>query len=107
MQTKTLDRTFAALSDPVRRDIVLRLTHQPATVSQIAEPFSMTRPAISKHLRVLRLAGLVQSHPQGRQNWYSVVDGALDDATEWLEEIQQMWSEALTALKSYIEETNT
>lgn len=103
MDSDTLDRTFAALSDPVRRDIILRLIREPATVSQIAEPFAMTRPAISKHLRVLRTAGVVESRIDGRQSWYSVVDGAFDDAHEWLDEIRDMWSEALVSLKKYVE----
>ncbi len=104
MTTATLDRTFSALGDPVRLEIVRRLAAEPATVSQIAEPFDMSRPAISKHLRVLKGAGVVESRTEGRQNWYSVSDGAFDDAVDWLADIQTMWSGALLALKALIEE---
>lgn len=106
METSTLDRTFSALSDPARREIVRRLVREPATVAQIAEPFSMSRPAVSKHLKVLRLAGVVESRTEGRRNWYSIVDGAFDDANEWLEGVQAMWETALTSLKNYVEETS-
>ena len=103
MATGTLDRTFAALSDPVRRDIVLRLAQEPATVGQIAEPFDMSRPAISKHLRVLKTAGVVESRIDGRQSWYSIADGAFDGAHAWLDDIQNMWAGALRSLKNYVE----
>ncbi len=104
MTTLALDRTFSALGDPVRRSIVRDLIRRPATVREISHPYDISRPAVSKHLRVLRDAGIVECERVGRQNWYSVRDGAFDEATEWLDEVQAMWGAALTALKSYVEE---
>lgn len=106
MVTDTLDRTFAALGDPARRSIVLSLAAGPATVREIAEPFSMSRPAISKHLRVLKEAGIVDVRPEGRQNWYSLADHALEAADAWLDEVQDMWATALGSLKQLVEEAN-
>ena len=102
----SIDRTFAALGDPARRSIVLSLASGPATVRNIAEPFDMTRPAISKHLRVLKDAGIVTSETSGRQNWYSLADGALEDAEGWISEVHTMWADALGSLKQFVEEAH-
>ena len=106
MTTATLDRKFAALGDPARRSIVTNLASGPATVRTIAEPFSMSRPAISKHLRVLKEAGIVEVRPEGRQNWYSLTDEAFTEADAWLDEVQDMWAAALGSLKQLVEEAN-
>ncbi|MEZ5175311.1 MAG: metalloregulator ArsR/SmtB family transcription factor [Acidimicrobiia bacterium] len=99
-----LDRTFAALGDPARRTLVRMLSSGPATVKELADPFAMTRPAISKHLRVLKDAGIVTATTRGRQNWYSLESGALAEADSWLAEVQNMWADALGSLKAYVEE---
>ncbi|MCB1247715.1 MAG: winged helix-turn-helix transcriptional regulator [Acidimicrobiia bacterium] len=104
MATGSLDRTFSALGDPVRRSIVQSLLDRPATVGEIADPFEMSRPAVSKHLRVLREAGIVESRAIGRQNWYSVRPDALDEASHWLDGVHAMWATALGSLKDYLEE---
>lgn len=104
MTTMNLDGTFSALGDPVRRSIVQSLLSSPATVRDLAAPFDISRPAVSKHLRVLKEAGIVESQTVGRQNWYTVRPGALDDANEWLDEVQAMWGSALRSLKHYVEE---
>ena len=103
MQT-TLDRTFTALGDPARRAIVRRLAAAPATVSTLAEPFDISRPAVSRHLRVLSEAGIVKNEKSGRERWYSLNPEAFDEAEGWLEEIGETWSEALGALKTLVEE---
>ncbi len=103
MQT-TLDRTFTALGDPVRRRIVQRLANAPATVSALAEPFDITRPAISRHLRVLSDAGIVTNKKSGRERRYSLNPNAFDEAEGWLEEVGETWREALGALKKLVEE---
>ncbi len=100
----TLDRTFAALGDPARRSIVLSLADGPATVREIAAPFDMSRPAISKHLRVLKEAGIVTSKASGRENWYSLSDGAFKNAEGWMTEVHTMWADALGSLKRIVEE---
>jgi DNA-binding transcriptional ArsR family regulator len=100
----TLDRTFAALGDPARRSIVVSLARGPATVRDIAAPFDMSRPAVSKHLRVLKDAGVVTSKASGRENWYSLADGAFEDADGWISEVHTMWADALGSLKRFAEE---
>ena len=75
-----------------------------ATVRDIAEPFDMTRPAISKHLRVLKDAGIVTSETSGRENWYSLADGAFANAEDWISEVHTMWADALGSLKRLVEE---
>jgi DNA-binding transcriptional ArsR family regulator len=102
--TLTLDRTFAALGDPARRSIVLSLASGSATVRDIAAPFDMSRPAISKHLRVLKDAGIVTSETSGRENWYSLADEAFENADEWMSEVHTMWADALGSLKRFVEE---
>jgi DNA-binding transcriptional ArsR family regulator len=99
----TLDRTFAALGDAARRSIVLSLADGPATVREIAAPFEMSRPAISKHLRVLKEAGIVTSEASGRENWYSLADGAFESAEDWISEVHTMWAVALGSLKRFVE----
>jgi DNA-binding transcriptional ArsR family regulator len=106
MTVTMLDRKFAALGDPARRSIVVTLSEGPATVRDIAAPFSMSRPAISKHLRVLKEAGIVESKPDGRQNWYSLTEDAFDATDAWVDEVQTMWATALGALKKLVEEAN-
>ena len=100
----TLDRTFAALGDPARRSIVLALADGSATVRKIAAPFDMSRPAISKHLRVLKEAGIVTSEAVGRENWYSLADGAFESAEDWMSEVHTLWADALGSLKRLVEE---
>ena len=100
-----LDRTFAALADPSRISIVHSLAHGAATVRDIAEPFDMSRPAISKHLKILKDAGIVISRASGRENWYSLADGALEDAEDWISKVHEMWADALGSLKRTVEES--
>ena len=101
-----LDDTFTALSDPARRKLVRRLAQQPQTAGMLAEPFAISRPAVSRHLRVLREAGLVRVTARGRERWYTLDPDGLAGAQQWLEEVQEMWAEALQALKEYVEADN-
>lgn len=100
----TLDRTFTALGDPARRSIVRHLAGGPATVRALAEPFDISRPAVSKHLRVLSDAGIVEHTRSGREHWYSLTPNAFDEAEEWLDEIGDIWQDALGSLKRLAEE---
>ena len=93
-----------ALGDPARRAIVSRLAHGPATVHRLAEPFDISRPAISKHLRVLSDAGIVEHRREGREHWYSLSRGAFDEVEEWIDEVGATWTEALQSLKRLVEE---
>ncbi len=98
-----LDQAFAALSDPARRDLVYRLAAGPQTAGALAEPYDISRPAVSRHLRVLREAGLVTVETHGRERWYSLSPAALNDAQAWLEEVEGMWGAALQSLKRFVE----
>lgn len=70
----------------------------------LAEPFDISRPAISKHLKVLSEAGIVEHRRTGRDHWYALAAGAFDDAEAWIDEISETWKEALGSLKRLIEE---
>lgn len=100
----TLDRTFTALGDPARLNLIEQLAHGPSTVRTLAAPFDISRPAISKHLKVLSDAGVVEHQRLGRENWYSLSPGALDKAEEWMDGIGETWKNALTSLKTLVEE---
>lgn len=98
-----LDQSFAALSDPARRDLVRRLAEGDQTAGMLARPFAISRPAISRHLRVLREAGLVQVRETGRERWYSLDGETLSAIQKWLEEVEDTWAEALQAFKEHVE----
>jgi DNA-binding transcriptional ArsR family regulator len=98
-----LDAIFGALADPTRRRILDRLTRGEATVGELAEPFDMTRPAISKHLDVLERAGLVHRIPDGRVNRCRFDGAPLSDAAALMERYRQYWNGELDALKTYLE----
>ena len=97
-----LDSIFGALSDPTRRAIVRRLASEGATVTELAEPFAMSLPAISKHLRVLQEAGLVSRTKDGRIHRLQLEVGALEDAIGWLEQNRQFWEIKLAALQEFV-----
>lgn len=100
-----LDRTFAALSDSTRRAILGRLARGEATVGELAEPFEVSRPAVSKHLRVLERAGLVQRERDGRVSRCALDGTALREAAEWLNAYRVFWKGRLDALARYVERT--
>jgi DNA-binding transcriptional ArsR family regulator len=97
------EATFSALSDPTRRAVLdlLREGRQPAGV--IAQAFPVSRPAISKHLRLLRKAHLVQERREGRHRFYQLNPGPLKAVDSWLEQYRVFWRTNLTNLKSFVE----
>jgi DNA-binding transcriptional ArsR family regulator len=99
----TLDRTFSALSDPTRRDILERLGRGPATISELAEPFGMSLTGLKKHVRVLEEAELVSTRKVGRARECRLGPGRLEDATEWIEAHRKRWERRLDRLEGYIE----
>ena len=99
----TLNRTFAALSDPTRRAIVARLAAGEASVTEIAEPFAMSLPAVSKHLRVLEEAGLLARRKEGRVHRIRLVAKPLREASEWISVYRDFWEGRLDALAEYLE----
>ena len=104
MSTDLLDRTFAALADPTRRAIVARLADGEATVSELAAPFDMSLPAVSKHLKVLERAGLITRGRRAQWRPCRLEPDALKDASDWLEEYRQRWEERLGRLDEYLRE---
>ena len=98
-----LDRTFGALSDRTRRAILARLARSEATVGELAEPFRVSRPAISKHLRVLERAGLVRRSRDGRVSRCALDARALREAAGWVERYRTFWTGRLDELARYIE----
>lgn len=104
MQDTTLDATFSALADPTRRAILARLSQGDATVMELAEPFSISQPAVSKHLKVLEKAGLVARSRDAQRRPRRLVPKPLADATKWLEEYRKHWDANFQRLDALLEE---
>jgi DNA-binding transcriptional ArsR family regulator len=99
-----LDATFAALADPTRRAIIARLARGEASVTELAQPFAMTQPAISKHLKVLERAGLVTRRRDAQRRPCRLEAVALREATEWLEAYRRFWAEQYERLDDLLAE---
>ena len=104
MPADPLSQTFAALADPTRRAILARLTTGEATVSELAEPFDMSLPAVSKHLKVLERAGLIARGREAQWRPCKLEAGPLKDATDWLEHYRVFWEQSLDRLENYLDE---
>jgi DNA-binding transcriptional ArsR family regulator len=98
-----LDRIFAALSDPIRRSMVARLTHGPCSVSELGAPFAVSAPAISKHLAVLERCDLIERWRAGRVHYCRLQAGPLARAAEWIEQHYAFWQRQLDALADYLD----
>ena len=99
-----LDATFAALADPTRRAILARLAKGDASVTELAEPFSMSQPAISKHLKVLERAGLITHGRDAQRRPRKLEARPLADAQRWLENYRQFWEGNFQRLDALLEE---
>ena len=102
MSTDLLDRTFAALADPTRRAIVARLADGEASVTELAAPFAMSLPAVSKHLKVLEKAGLISRGRKAQWRPCRLEPEPLKEASDWLEEYRRLWEERLDRLDEYL-----
>jgi DNA-binding transcriptional ArsR family regulator len=102
--SSTLDRTFAALSDPTRREILDRLAEGPATLGELRRPLDMTLPGLMKHVRVLEEARLVVTEKKGRTRECRLGADPLDDAARWIETYRRRWERRLDRLGSYLEQ---
>jgi DNA-binding transcriptional ArsR family regulator len=100
----SLDATFAALADPTRRAILVRLADGEASVNELAEPFAMTQPAISKHLKVLERAGLVSRGKDAQRRPRRLEARPLAEATEWLERYRKNWEGNFQRLDALLHE---
>jgi len=105
-QSRCLDATFAALADPTRRRILEHLAKGKRRVTDLAAPFSISLPAVSRHLRVLEGARLLTRHRRGREHCLELRSGPLKDAIRWIEQYRKFWEGSLEALADYLENTN-
>jgi DNA-binding transcriptional ArsR family regulator len=99
-----LDSTFAALADPTRRAILARLASGEASVTALAEPFEMSMPAISKHLKVLERAGLIARGREAQFRPCRLNPQPLRDVSDWVEKYRQFWEQSLDRLEEYLQE---
>ena len=104
--SRTLNRTFAALADPTRRQILAHLARGDRRVSELAKPHNMSLPAVSKHLRVLENAGLLRRRRYGRVHEMQLNAKPLKRAAQWVEEYRKFWEGSLDRLAAYLENTN-
>ena len=99
-----LSTTYAALADPTRRAILTRLAAGEATVGELAEPFAMSLPAVSKHLKVLERAGLIARRRKAQWRPCRIEARPLKEAAQWLEHYRQLWDESFDRLDAYLGE---
>jgi len=99
-----LDLAFGALAHPIRRGIVSRLSAGEATVAELARPFQVSAPAISRHMRVLEEAGLLTRRRRGREHHCRLVHERMREAEAWLERHRKAWDERLDALEQFLKE---
>ena len=104
MPSDHLNATFAALADPTRRAILARLALGEATVTELAKPFDISGPGLSKHLKVLERAGLIARGREAQWRPCRLVAGPLGDASDWLEQYRRFWEESFDRLDDYLRE---
>ena len=104
MSPDRLSTTFAALADPTRRAILARLVSGEASVTELAKPFEMTLPAISRHLKVMQRAGLIARSRQAQWRPCRLHAGPLKDLADWLEEYRRYWEQSFDRLEDYLRE---
>jgi len=104
MQPNSLDATFSALADPTRRAILARLASGEATVTELAEPFRISLPAISRHLKVLERAGLIARGREAQWRPRTLQAEPLKDAADWLNQYRRFWEQSLDRLEEHMAE---
>jgi DNA-binding transcriptional ArsR family regulator len=107
MTVDPLSATFAALADPTRRAILARLASGECSVTTLAEPFDMSMPAVSKHLRVLERAGLIARTREAQWRPCRIEAGPLKDVAEWTEQYRHIWERRLDRLDDYLQKLKT
>ncbi len=100
----SLDQTFSALGDPTRRAILARLTLGEAKLSDIAEPFDMSQTGVTRHVHVLKEAGLLTVEKRGRTRYCRLTPAPLQDASDWIADYEKFWANRLEDLASYLGE---
>ena len=104
-QSPNLDLMFQALADPTRRAMIDRLSHGPASVSELAKPFAMSLPAVVQHLAALENSGLVTSQKVGRVRTVQMQPEALSQAEQWINDRRRLWDNRLDRLGDFLAET--
>jgi DNA-binding transcriptional ArsR family regulator len=94
---------FSALSNPIRREILMQLRQGPRGVSELAEAFDIGRPAVSEHLQVLRKSKLIREEPRGRERYYHLDPRPLDEVKDWLNAFTKYWKARLGALEDLLD----
>jgi DNA-binding transcriptional ArsR family regulator len=107
MSTDQLSATFAALADPTRRAILARLMGGECSVTELAKPFDMSMPAVSKHLRVLERAGLIARRREAQWRHCRIEAGPLKEVADWAERYRHIWEQRLDRLDAYLEQLQT
>ncbi len=102
VKSQVLDRTFSAISDPTRRDILDRLARGPASISELAQPLGISLPGLMKHVRILEEADLVKTTKNGRTRECRLGPAGLEDASEWIDRYRERWDRRLDRLETYI-----
>jgi DNA-binding transcriptional ArsR family regulator len=100
----TLSNTFAALADPTRRAILARLASGECSVSELAAPFDMSMPAVSKHLRVLERAGLIARRSEAQWRWCRIEAAPLKAVSDWAEHYRSLWEQRFDRLDVYLQQ---
>lgn len=103
VQSQVLDRTFSALSDPTRRDILERLATGPASITELALPIGISLPGVMKHVHILEEAQLVTTEKRGRTRECRLGPEQMADATRWIERYRRQWERRLDRLETYVE----
>jgi DNA-binding transcriptional ArsR family regulator len=107
MSADSLNRAFAALADPTRRAIIARLASSEATVNELAEPFDMTQPSISKHLKVLERAGLISRSRAAQTRPCRLEAAPLKEVASWVEMYRSLWEESFDRLDAFLQSTKS
>jgi DNA-binding transcriptional ArsR family regulator len=107
MSADQLDLTFAALADPTRRAILARLAQGEATVNELAQPFAVSLPAISRHLKVLERAGLIERGREGQARPSRLRAEPLDDAVQWMQTRKRTWEGRMDRLDTHLRQQRT
>lgn len=101
---RRLDLAFGALAHPIRRGILARLSTGEATIAELAKPFKVSAPAISKHMKILEEAGLLSRQKKGREHHCTLEQKQMKEAQEWIEAHRKFWNDKLDSLERYLKE---
>ena len=104
LNEQQLDETFAALANPTRRAILVRLAKGEASVKELAEPFDMTLPAISRHIRILERAGLIEQGQRAQYRPCTLNTAPLDAVAQWAEQIREVWDASFDRMDAYLQQ---